>query len=123
MILRSEDFCDLFLSIDDKIRYVGVYLNENYAYKFQKNIRHYLTEEENMISVKTEVVRSSLRRYLAEKVGGPVYALTQYPKVKLITVHFMATNLLLISTEPDADHDKIIGKAVGLINTHGKSLI
>ena len=123
MILRSEDFCDLVLELDDKIRYVGVYLNENYTYKFQKNAPRYLTEEENMISVKTEVVRASLRRYLAEKVGEPIYAMTKYPKVKLITIHFLTTNLLLVSTEPNAYHDEIISNAVHLVETHGRSLV
>ncbi len=121
-ILRSEDFCDSVLATDPKIRYVGVYLNENYSYKFRKNASRILTEDENMISVKTEVVRASLRRYLSEKVGEPIYALTQYPKVKLITIHFLTTNLILISAEPDARHEKIIERTLKLVGTYGKSL-
>ncbi|GEM_PF-2352298 len=120
--MRPEDFCDLVLGLDGKIRYAGLYLNENYSYKLQKNIHQYFTDEENMISVKTEVVRASLRRYMSEKVGEPIYAMTQYLKVKLITVHFMNTNLLLISAEPDANHDNIIKKALDLVKTHGQSL-
>ncbi len=120
--MRPEDFCDLVLGLDKKIRYAGLYLNENYSYKLQKNIQQYFTDEENMISVKTEVVRASLRRYMSEKVGEPIYAMTRYPKVKLITLHFMNTNLLLISAEPDANHDDVIRKAMDLIKKHGPSL-
>ncbi|MDE1763772.1 MAG: hypothetical protein KGH88_05970 [Thaumarchaeota archaeon] len=120
--MRSEEFCDLILSIDMKIRYAGVYLNENFSYKLQKNIERYFSDEENMISVKTEVVRASLRRYMSEKVGEPIYAMTKYPKVNLITLHFMDTNLVLISTEPDADNNSIIRRALDMIKTHGKSM-
>ena len=120
--LRAEDFCELVLGLDKKIRYAGIYLNEIYSYKLQKNIEQYFSDEENMISVKTEVVRASLRRYMSEKVGEPIYAMTKYPKVKLITIHFMATNLLLISAEPDANHDEIIRKAIDLVGIHGQSI-
>ncbi len=120
--MKSEDFCDLVLSIDNKVRYVGVYLNENFTYRIQKNTRQYFTAEENSISVKTEVVRASLRRYMAEKVGEPIYAMTKYPKVSLVTFHFMQTNLVLISIEPDANHDDIIGKALKLLKTHSEFL-
>ncbi|MDE1830255.1 MAG: hypothetical protein KGI25_08030 [Thaumarchaeota archaeon] len=120
--LRPEDLCDLVLALDGRIRYAGVYLNENYTYKLQKNIHQYFSDEENTISVKTEVVRASLRRYMAEKVGEPIYAMTQYPKVKLITMHFMNTNLLLISTEPDANHDDIIRKALELVKKYAPVL-
>lgn len=75
-----------------------------------------------MVSVKTEVVRASLRRYLSDKVGEPIYAMTEYPKVKLITIHFLGTNLLLISTDPSANHDGIIKKALELIQKHGPVL-
>ena len=120
--MKSEDFCDLILSIDKKVRYVGVYLNEIFSYKVQKNTVQYFTDDENSISVKTEVVRASLRRYLAEKVGEPIYAMTKYPKVSLVTLHFMETNLVLISMEPDADHNYIIGKALEILKAHGSSL-
>lgn len=120
--LRPEDLCDLVLALDAEIRYAGVFLNQNYTCKLQKNAEQYFSDDENAISVRIEAVRASFRRYMAEKVGEPIYAMTCYPKVKLITIHFMRTNLLLISTEPGANHDEIICKALALVEKYGPHL-
>lgn len=120
--MKVEDFCDLVLSIDGKIRYVGVYLDEQIHYKLQKDVKTYFTEEEGMVSVKTEVVRASMRRYMSEKIGEPIFSITQYPKVKMITFHLPPANLVLMSTEPDANHDSIINKTMKLIKAYNNSL-
>ncbi len=120
--MNLEDFCDLVLLIDKKIRYVGIYLDERIQHKLQKGVKSYLTDDENMVSIKSEVVRASMRRYMAEKLGEPIFSITQYPKVKMITFHFMSANLVLMSTEPDADQDYIIGKTLTLIKDLGSSL-
>ncbi|MGI0046292.1 MAG: hypothetical protein ACREBB_03780 [Nitrosotalea sp.] len=120
--MKADDFCDLVLSIDEKIRYVCVYLDERVSYRLQKNVESYFTDDENMVSVKTEVVRASMRRYMVEKLGEPIFSITQYPKVKMITFHFMVTNLILMSTEPDANQDYIVEKTLALVEAHGSSL-
>lgn len=118
----KADNCDLVLSIDGKIRYVGVYLDEQIHYKLQKGVKSHFTEEEEVISVKTEVVRASMRRYMSEKIGEPIFSITQYPKVKMITFHLPPANLVLMSTEPDANHDAIINKTLELIKANDSSL-
>lgn len=120
--MKILEFCDLILSVDKKIRYVGVYHNENVYHKLQKNVKSYFTDEENMISVKTEVVRASMRRYMVEKLGEPIFSITKYPKVTMVTFHCMVTNLVLLSIEPDVNPDDVINKVLGMIKTHGDSL-
>ncbi|MGH2611451.1 MAG: hypothetical protein ACRDFB_00205 [Rhabdochlamydiaceae bacterium] len=120
--MKVVEFCDLILSVDNKIRYVGAYFNETVYHKLQKNLKSYFTDEEETISVKTEVVKASMRRYMVEKLGEPIFSITKYPKVTMITFHFMVTNLVLMSIEPDADSDDIINKVSDMIKTHGASL-
>ncbi len=120
--MKIPEFCDLILSVDKKIRYVGVYHNENVYHKLQKNVKSYFTNEESMISVKTEVARASMRRYMVEKLGEPIFSITKYPKVTLVTLYCMVTNLVLLSIEPDVNPDDVINKVLGMIKTHGDSL-
>lgn len=120
--MKILEFCDLVLAMDKRIRYVGVYHNENVYHKLQKNVKSYFTDEEDMISVRTEVVRASMRRYMVEKLGEPIFSITKYPKVTMVTFHFMITNLVMLSIEPDVNPDDIINKVSGMIKTHGESL-
>lgn len=120
--MKILEFCDLILSVDEKIRYVGVYHNENVYHKLQKNVKSHFTDEEDMVSVRTEVVRASMRRYMVEKLGEPIFSITKYPKVTMVTFHFMMTNLVMISIEPDVNPDDIINKVSGMIKAHGESL-
>ncbi|NHI02500.1 hypothetical protein DYY67_0539 [Candidatus Nitrosotalea sp. TS] len=121
--MKILEFCDLILATNKKIRYVGVYHDEKIYHKLQKNVKSHFTDEENMISVKTEVVRASMRRYMVEKLGEPIFSITMYPKVIMVTFHFMATNLVLLSMEPNVNTDDIINKIQNLIKTHGYSLV
>jgi hypothetical protein len=120
--MKILEFCDLVLAVDKRIRYVGVYHNENVYHKLQKNVKSYFTDEEDMISVRTEVVRASMRRYMVEKLGEPIFSITKYPKVTMVAFHFMMTNLVMLSIEPDVNPDDIINKISGMIKTHGESL-
>ena len=120
--MKILEFCDLVLAVDKRIRYVGVYYNENVYHKLQKNVQSHFTDEEDMISVRTEVVRASMRRYMVEKLGEPIFSITKYPKVTMVTFHFMMTNLVMLSIEPDVNPDDIINKVSDMIKTHGESL-
>lgn len=121
--MKILEFCDLILATSEKIRYVGVYHDEKAYHKLQKNVKSHFTDEENTVSVKTEVVRASMRRYMVEKLGEPIFSITKYPKVTMITFHFMVTNLVLLSMEPNVNTDEIVTKVQHLIKIHGDSLV
>jgi hypothetical protein len=48
------------------------------------------------------------RGQLADKIGRGKYVLAEYEKIKRITMPLDENHLLYITTEVNADHDKII---------------
>ena len=55
------------------------------------------------------LARWALRNALSSKVGRGRYAMAEYEKLKRITIPLDDnSHLLLVSTEVDANHDKII---------------
>jgi hypothetical protein len=53
-------------------------------------------------------MRWDMRKHLSYKIGNPIYAYAEYEKIKQIGLPLNNTDLLLISLEPDADHEKVI---------------
>jgi hypothetical protein len=62
------------------------------------------------------LARWGLRNALASKVGKGRYAMAEYEKVKRITIPLENNHLLLITTEVEADHGRIIGNVLKLIH-------
>jgi hypothetical protein len=54
------------------------------------------------------IARWALRSSLVPKVGKGRYAMAEYQKIKRITFPLEESHLLLVTTEVDADHNKII---------------
>jgi hypothetical protein len=48
------------------------------------------------------------RSQLAPKIGKGKYVLAEYEKIKRITMPFGNDHLLYITTEVEADHDKVL---------------
>ena len=62
------------------------------------------------------VGRWGLRKSLTSKTGRGIYAMTEYEKLKRITIPLDDDHLLVVTTEVDADHANIISKTLNLIN-------
>jgi hypothetical protein len=54
------------------------------------------------------IARWALRNSLSSKVGKGRYAMAEYEKIKRITFPLEQSHLLLVTTEVDAEHNKII---------------
>jgi hypothetical protein len=112
-----EKLCNDVLSLDTKVRFVGVCDNSGEIKNggLREGIKSFLTDEEikkaNLISLQ----RWRLHNTLADRIGKARYAMEEYEKVKQITMPLEDEHLLLISTEVDADHGKIIESAIQLI--------
>jgi hypothetical protein len=112
-----EKLCNDVLSLDTKLRFVGVCDNTGEIINggLREGIKTFLTDEEikkaNLISLQ----RWRLHNTLADRIGKARYAMEEYEKVKQITMPLEDEHLLLISTEVDADHGKIIESAIQLI--------
>lgn len=74
----------------------------------REGVSSLLTPAETKRSLLQALARWSLRNELARKIGRGKYAMAEYEKIKRITVPLDDTHLLLVTTEVDVDHMKII---------------
>lgn len=61
------------------------------------------------------LARWGLRNALAPKIGKGKYSMAEYEKLKRITFPLEESDLLLVTTEVDADHKKIINNILDLL--------
>ena len=102
--------CKDILNLDPKIRYAGICDNTGET-KFggqRQGVQNLLSPEETKRSNLQALARWALRNSLSPKIGKVKYAIAEYEKLKRITVPLENNHLLLITTEVEADHQKII---------------
>jgi hypothetical protein len=112
-----DKLCNDVLNLDTKVRFVGVCDNtgEIKSGGRKDGIKRILTDEEIKKSNLISLERWRLHNTLADRIGKARYAMEEYEKVKQITMPLEDEHLLLISTEVDANHGKIIESAIQLI--------
>lgn len=112
------NLCKEILTIDPKIRYGGV-CNDTGESKYggqREGVKNLLLPEETKKSNLQALARWGLRNSLSSKVGKGKYAMAEYEKVKRITIPLEYNgHLLLITTEVDANHGRIIEHVLKLI--------
>ncbi|MFQ5941683.1 MAG: DUF6659 family protein [Nitrososphaerales archaeon] len=105
-----DDLCKEILNSDKKIRFAGV-CDKTGKIKHggqQEGVKSILSPEESEQSLKQALSRWEFRGSFEPKFGKGEYSLTKYEKVKRMTVPVDENHLLLVSTEIDVDHAKII---------------
>jgi hypothetical protein len=116
--LDYGNLCKGILTIDPKIRYAGV-CDDTGETKYggqREGVKNLLSPEETKKSNLQALARWGLRNSLSPKVGEGRYAMAEYEKVKRITIPLEYNgHLLLITTEVDANHGKIIEHVLKLI--------
>src|ERR687892_1159465 len=111
--LITMDFdriCKDILDLESKIRFAGV-CDDSGEIKYggqREGVTNLLSPDETKRSNLQAIARWALRSSLASKVGKGRYAMAEYQKIKRITFPLEESHLLLITTEVDADHNKII---------------
>jgi hypothetical protein len=112
-----EKLCHDVLDLDPKVRFVGICDNTGGIKNggLREGIQSILTDEEIKKANLITLERWRLHNTLADRIGKARYAMEEYEKVKQITMPLEDEHLLLISTEVDADHGKIIESAIQLI--------
>jgi hypothetical protein len=109
--------CEEILSLDPKIRYAGI-CDETGELRYggqREGIHNLLSSDETKRSNLQALARWGLRNSLAPKIGKGKYSMTEYEKIKRITVPLQNNHLLLVTTEIEADHIHIINKILNLI--------
>jgi hypothetical protein len=109
--------CKEILDLDPKIRFAGV-CDDTGETKFggqREGIKNLLSPEETKRSNLQALARWALRNSLSPKVGKGKYAMAEYEKVKRITIPLDNSHLLLVTTEVNADHSRLIDQVLKMV--------
>ena len=106
--------------LDSKVRFSGVANNrgELVAASNNENTESLLKDNEIKMSIHYTLQRWEKTTNLEYRIGKEKSAVIEYEKVTLITIPLSNNELLLISTEPDADYSKIVNKTIKLLKEY-----
>ena len=110
-IIFDQIYKEIF-EIDQMIRYIGTYHNGDLRGKMRPGVESYLDEAETVLSLSHAVRRWNERMDLSPKIGRPIYSTTLYQNVKRITLEISEDLIILVSTEIECDHEKLILKLI-----------
>ena len=107
------------LKLDPKVRFAGI-CDDTGEIKYggqREGIKNLLSPDETKKSNLQALARWGLRNSLAPKIGKGRYAMAEYEKIKRITIPLENDHLLLITTEVEADHGKVIDGVLNMLRT------
>jgi hypothetical protein len=112
--IKQADPYNQILNLDSTIRFVGRIKDRKLITFVRKVHAAPLLDEElsNMVHYQASV-KASWDEMFNEALGKTNWMITSKEKVKLITL-FLDDGLLILSTEPDSEHDEIIQKIKNL---------
>jgi len=102
-----EKFCDEIFKLDRKIRYIGIFRNNDTFFKMRDGVKNLLTPNQTIWSLKDIHSRWKTRESLSSKLGRQLYAMAEYEKIKRITIPIDEESFILLTTEPDLYHEII----------------
>ena len=117
--MNFDNLCKTIIDMDTKIRFAGI-CDESGEIKYggqREGLENVLKNEETRRSNLQALARWGLRNSLSPKIGKGKYAMAEYEKIKRITIPLEDEHLLLVTTEVEADHAKIINNILKLLNT------
>ena len=98
------------LKLDDSIRFVGKIKNRKlHSFVRRENKTPLLNEELDNMAHYQASVKANMENMFDSTLGKTNWMITSKEKVKLITL-FLDDGLLIVSTESESNHDKIIKK-------------
>jgi hypothetical protein len=112
-----DKLCKDILGLDSKVRFAGV-CDDSGGIKYggqREGITNLLSPDETRRSNLQAMARWALRSSLSSKIGKGKYAMSEYQKIKRITFPLEQNHLLLVTTEVDADHNKIIKDVLTMV--------
>ena len=112
---------DIF-ALDSSIRFASVYNKhgEVIAGGMSKDKVSLLNPEEARMSIYYSKQTFEKHKNLSHRVGKERYSMTEYDKVKMISIPVQNDDLLLVSIETNADHFKMINDMLKVVESHSK---
>ena len=115
--MDSDSLCKQILNLDPKVRFAGI-CDDSGEIKYggqREGVKNLLSPEETKRSNLQALARWGLRNALIAKTGKGIYAMAEYEKIKRITLPLENDHLLLVTTEVEADHRRIINNILKLL--------
>ena len=105
-----ENFCSQILKTDPKIRFAAVYDQwaKHVGGGMREGMKSLLSEHMEHELVNLSIIDWKSRKDTVKMLGKTKYTMAEYEKVKRLTFYVNKNELLLVSIEPDADHELII---------------
>ena len=113
-----DNLCRSILQMDSKVRFAGIcnVTGERKHGGQKEGIKDILTNEETRKLNLQALEGWGLRKSLSTKTAIGKYAMTEYEKIKRITIPLDDEYLLLITTDVEADHAQIIINVLKLLS-------
>ena len=115
-ISTENQFCNKILNIDSDIRFVGMLCKcgRLKAYNRKKEMIPQLNVQETKLVQREALLKAKMNHVFDKKLGKTNWSIELRERVKWITVYFNS-DLILLSTEISADHDKIVEKILSIL--------
>ena len=115
------DFDELFtnvMRIDSTIRYAAIQNSDGKKIcgGFRENINPILSDDELRMMHYYASQRWETRKNIEHKIGKTKYAMAEYEKLKRISFPINEKYLLMLTTEINTDHTRVITKVLELIH-------
>ena len=109
MQTTNDSVFEKIFQISPQIRFVGIYKNNELKYSYREGTKPYIDENTTIKSLEQAVRRWKERKeLLGSAMGNPMYSVTMYEQVKRITRELKDGSLVLLSTELEVNHEKIL---------------
>jgi len=119
------DFDKLFtdvMKIDSTIRYAAIQNKDGKKITggFRENITPLLNDDELRMMHYYASQRWHTRKNIEHKIGDTKYAMAEYDKLKRISFPIDNKYLLMLTTEVNTDHTRVINTVLELIRNNSK---
>ncbi len=111
-----ENFCSQILETNAKIRFAAVYDSwaKQIAGGLRKGLQNQLSDRGENELVNLSIINWKARKDMSKLLGKTIYTLAEHENIKRFSFYLGEDNLLLLSTEKDADTNEVVDKVIKL---------
>ena len=111
-----ENFCSKILQADPKIRFAAVY--DSWAKRLAGGLREGLnslvSEQAEKELLNLSIINWKARKDMSKMLGKTIYTLAEHDNIKRFSFYLGEENILLLSTEKDADTNRVVDQVIKL---------